>query len=119
MKIKLEQMVMAMEPLQRIFLESLPIRTTFRLKKIVKLIDENLKDYNESRLDLLKKYGVENPETGGYDIPEENRELIEKEHTELLNTEVSLAFEPLSIDLFGNIQISGRDATLLEWIIVE
>ena len=54
MKITLGKVVQAVEPLQKLFNESMPIKTTFKLKKLTQEINDNLKIYDESRNTLLK-----------------------------------------------------------------
>lgn len=118
MKVKLEKMVLAVEPLQRLFEEPMPIRTTFRLKKVMQELESNLKIYDESRTTLLKKYGDVQEDTS-YKIKPDKQEVLEKEHKDLLDSEVSFGFQPLSSEDIGDIKITPRDLLLLDWLIIE
>lgn len=120
MKITLGQMVQSVESLQKLFNEPLPIKTTFKLKKITQEIDNNLKIYDDSRNSLLKKYGKADKENEGmFIIDPKNQKALDKEHTELTEMEVSLSFEPISSSILGKIQLSSKDLVLLDWLIVE
>ena len=117
MKITLGKVVQAVEPLQKLFNESMPIKTTFKLKKLTQEINDNLKIYDESRNTLLKKYGKEDKDNEGvYIVQPKNQEALDKEHQELIDTEITLAFEPISADILGDIQMSPKDLLLLAGI---
>ena len=54
-----------------------------------------------------------------YIVQPKNQEALDKEHQELIDTEITLAFEPISADILGDIQMSPKDLLLLDWLIVE
>lgn len=122
MKVKLEQLILSRDVLERLFLEKLPIRVTFRLRTILQKVEEQLKVYNESRIVLLEKHGKETTKEDGtvfYDVPDENKGALEKEHKELVDTEVTLGIEPLPINLVETLYISSLELTVLEWMFTE
>lgn len=118
MKVKLEKLVMSVDSLSKLFEKPMPIRTTFRLKKIVQEVDNNLKIYDESRTTLLKKYG-DMQEDNSYKVDPEKQQELEDEHRELLDSEISFGFEPIPAELLGNIDMTPKDLLLLDWLIVE
>lgn len=93
-----------------------PVRaaTGFKLKDIVKQVNANLENYNETRLALCEKYGVANGDN--YDIAPENQEEFTKEITELVETEVNINFETISPFSLGDAQVSATDLEVLDWL---
>ena len=117
MKVTLEQLVGSVEALKRLFEEPLPIKTTFKLKKVTQEILNNLKIHDESKEELLKKYGTIKGE--GYEIPSDKQEEANKEYTELLATSLTLDCSPFSTTVLGEAKISQNDLNILDWLITE
>jgi hypothetical protein len=118
MNIKLEQILTSVVSLRNISEERLPIKTSFKLKKIIKEVDENILIYEESKRELLEKYG-EKQDDINYKISEANQEVLENEHQQLIETEVTLGFEQIKAEELENSNISPKDLQILDWLITE
>lgn len=91
---------------------------TFSLKRSYELLkfEETFKKENETfekiRTDAIKKYGeISNPETGEYQISQENMPKFYQELNELLAVDVNVNFKKFTIDELEN---SGIKLTVSE-----
>ncbi len=105
-----------------------PSQLVYHIVKLVKLIQPELKHYEEKRNELLKKYGVEREPT-----PEEATQLgltpilevtdpekikqFYAEHTELIAVRVELAWSPIKLSALADASISAGDILALEPIL--
>lgn len=111
--------------LDKLALEQLPIKTTFRLKGIIKVIREEHAKYEEVRQAALNKYGkkledgsLEMGENGAVKFEGENLAGFVKEINELANEEVSIPQLSVS-DLGDKLTMSFQELEMLEGIITE
>ena len=68
-KIKLHTLVEAKEPLLNLSTKELPLKTSYKLAKAIKKVNDELVFFEEGRLKLCQKYGNPNKEANGYEIP--------------------------------------------------
>lgn len=111
----------------------LPIRTTFRLRRICKQAMAEFRTYEETRLELINKFAEKN-EDGTLSLDErgnakfadgEHFDDFNAEHAELLATEIEIDGEPFTIDDLAPRKfdagefLSANDLIVLEWLIAE
>lgn len=77
--------------------QNLPLRTAFKLKSIVKLLNEKISDFESVRIAALNKYGEKNAAgemivdaAGNAVISTENMNIFMTELQELYNTDVDI-----------------------------
>ena len=98
----------------------LPVRTSFKLSKIIKTLSNELSSVEETKIKLFKKYGSQNEDGQLQILPEtEEHENFIRELGELMSEEVDLDIKPISIDDLGDINISVKDMLALSHIIEE
>jgi hypothetical protein len=104
--------------LARLINNDLPIKTAFRLKTIVRRINEIFKDYEEMRVELCKKLGTLDEATGQYEFGE-NLATFKTELSELQDDAVEIVPEGrFTIASFNSsMAISPVDLERLEWLI--
>jgi hypothetical protein len=94
---------------------ALPINIAFRVSKVLKSIAKELALFEESRMKLVKKYGVTNEETSEISVSEENMEAFFKEISELLEEEVELSFNKIDINSIpDSVTLSPNEVSALE-----
>jgi len=107
--------------------------TAFKLMKIVKELDEIVKNRQQSELNLVKRYAVTNedgtikvpngedgePVQGTFEISDENTEEFNKQINDLLEYENNLDFDPISIKDMGISKISVMKLMKLDFLFVE
>jgi hypothetical protein len=103
------------EQLEKLKNQDLPVKTSFKLAKTLKKMDEEKKHFEEEKLKLLKKYGEEiedNP--GSYSVGTDNKEFYEKLE-ELCNIKVDI--EKIKIEDLGDIKLSTNTLLFLDFLI--
>ncbi len=109
MQFKLLEVLEMKESLSNIISQPLPIKVSFKMSKIIKAIDEELEIYNNKNNDLIRKYGEET-EDGKIKVSDDNRESYFKEYKELLDVDIEIQLDPISVnDLGDNLAIKPID----------
>lgn len=105
----------------------------FRLMKIIKEVDEIVKNRQESELNLVKRYAEKEedgsiktpldengkPVNGSFEISDENKEEFNKQINELLEYENTLDFDPIKINDLGLEKISVKKLIKLDFLLTE
>jgi len=114
MDVKLNALINAKEGFEVLLDLDLPIKTSYRVTKIVKIVNEEFQIYEEKRSSLVKKYGgeVEEEVNGNIEkifkvLPENMSSFIE-DHNELVSVDVSLDFEPLKLSDLGDVKVKPK-----------
>lgn len=100
----------------------LPAKYAFRVTKLIKKIEEELKFYNESRMKVFDRYAKKTPE-GGLDVSEKKEVLFETDEdkakcmaelNDLLSTEIEINFEKIPIDKIGDATFTPSELVMME-----
>lgn len=99
-----------------------PVRVSFRLAKMLKSLDENLKIYLTEKQKIIEKYckkdeeGKPMVEGNQYSVSPENLEAFQKEFFELLVLETDLGVDKIKakLDDIPNGLVSTTDILFLE-----
>ena len=118
MKITLENAVLGYRALQNIGSERLPIKLAYTLQRNMRILEPDVKQYEEKRLELVKtKYGVKD-EDENWSIPPAKISAFTKQLELLGSVEIDLDIR--TIELEGlNMNIAPNDLFVLEWMFVE
>jgi hypothetical protein len=116
--VQLLDIVNAKEPLERLAKEKLPARTAYRLHKILRKVDQILRDFETARGELVRKFGSEDPEKQAWKVAPEKLAEFNGEYVELLQTEEALNLISLDPDELGSLAISAGDM-LLMWFLFD
>lgn len=122
--IKLSQLVNAVNSgaLPRLTAKELPIKTGFRLRSLIKQVNAFMKDYEDTRVDLLKKVeAVLNEQTQIWDFPSaEAEDKFKEQYLELVEADIEITGDPFKLANFlSSTTFSGADLDVLDWLIVE
>jgi hypothetical protein len=105
--------IRAAEPaLKKLLTTELPIGTSFKLSKLVKIVDENLQHYENERVKLVKKFGKADDQ-GNINVQPDQMDEFLKGITELHAISVELPYEPVSVESLGEVKMSAVDAAQL------
>jgi len=100
--------------LTKLIERDLPIKLAFRIGKFVKLLLDEARTIEESRIALFKKYSVK--KDGNTVIDPERAEEFKAEFEELLKEEITLVIDPLPLSILDEIDYlsaSPKDMMLL------
>lgn len=92
----------------------LPAKASYRLVLFTKEVESVLSSFNETRTNLLEKYG-KRKEDGTYDIKDSKK--FQKEMTEVLEEEVDIKNPEITIDMIERVEIEPSVLSNLYFII--
>lgn len=110
--------------MSKIIRNDLPIKTAFKLKKIVSKLNEETARYNEVRQEYIKRYAE--LDSSGEVISENGIAVFKDEESknkfysdlqDLLNMNIEV--DKLSINELGNISVSAADLLALEDLLAD
>lgn len=101
------------------------VKTAYKLARITRELQKEYQLFNQARDILIKKYGVTD-ESGNlkltnnnYEIQKEKQNEFLKEYNELLNDNISLNVEKLTLEELENDQLSAQEINLILSLIKE
>jgi len=103
MKLYLRQLVSARESLQQFGGEKLPVKLAYRIQRNLRKINNELQDFEEARLELVRKYGKQN-EKGFMEVVPENMEAFNADLKTLLDEEVDVDIQSIPIQDLADVQ---------------
>jgi len=88
----------------------LPIKLVFQISSVIDQIDPHLAKFEEFRVSLVKKYGVETE--NGIEVPKDKLGEFNDEINSLLNAEITVNILPIKLESIleaENMKFSVRD----------
>lgn len=99
----------------------LKAKTAYIVGKILKTVDTELSNFEQARMDLIRKYGLKDDngeliedENHNLHIAPENLQIFNTELTELMNTPVEIMANKISINDLGDIEFTPVEMAQLE-----
>lgn len=108
MKIKLSAIKEMESPLREIANQKISIRAAYRLMLVIEQINKCLQQIEEMRVRLVRQHGTMD-EHGGVQVPPENFEAFKNDYLDLLEEEVEIDFEKISMSEVETANISALD----------
>jgi len=121
MVLTLRELLDAQTALQRLASEKLPVKLAYNIARLLKEIQPELDEFYKQRAALVEKHGqrrkateLERPQHGPevVEVLSENLPAFRRDVDELINVEVTINREPLSMD--GLPDITPADLLVLE-----
>ena len=120
-KIKLEQLINSSEGLKGLGQKSLKARSAYAVAKILKAADAEMTTFNETRMELIKKYGekdendeLKQDDNGNVRILPEGLADFNKELNELLQSEVEISANKIQMNDIGDVEFTPTEMAQLE-----
>lgn len=110
--IKLSELRDISASLSKILSQDMPVKQAYRMSKLAKSANVEMKEMEEQRLILVRKYG-EKDEKGNLNVREKMEEFV-GEFNELLNEEIEISFIPIDLNDIKDIKLSPMDIANLE-----
>jgi hypothetical protein len=108
MKVKLVEVYNSVSVMNKILDAELPASVAFKLTKLLKSLNDEIKSIEDQRVKLVSKHGQKD-ENGSVSVSESNKEEFIKEFSELLSTEIEIEWEPVSVEKFDGLNLSAND----------
>ena len=122
--IKTSILINSTEVLQKLAQSELKARIAWQVARTLKAVEEELQTFNETRMTLIHKYGEKNDdgtlvtdENNNCKIVPEQMPLFNKELTDLLNEEISINANKISIYDIENLDFAPSEMAILEYFI--
>lgn len=120
MEITIGQLVNGSGAIAMLNSQALPGRQALLLARLTKVLAPELQSYQESRLKVFQRFGVENKEQNRYDWKDNTAQAAgEAELKELWDTKIRLSFSPLPDALLDHIEISPDALESVMWLFEE
>lgn len=108
-KVKLSDVVAAGESIQRFMGLKLPFKLAYRVQKIARKVLAEIEDFDNTRIEVVKKYINE----GESFVPPEKQEEFRKELNEVLEEEIDLNIELIPFSLVENLDVDVEPVDLM------
>jgi len=116
MKLKIKEVLEASAVLQKITSFSLPAKVSYNIMRNMKKIEHEIKPFEESRLQLVHKYGKQS-EDGKVSVTEENLQDFYKDVASLLDEDVEVDIRPIKIEQLEGIKLTPSEIQFIDFII--
>ena len=97
----------------------MPVRINFYLQKNIQIITRAAEEIECTRLELAAQYGVINETQTGYDIPNENIPIINKELNDLFSLKQELNIHQFKLADFDGIELTYQELSAIMFMIEE
>lgn len=121
MKVTIQDLVNGTEALQKLAGTGLKAKLAWQIGKLIKAAEAELQSFNETRIELIKKYGAKDEndelitdENGNCKINPEGVEEFTNELNELANSEVELNATKVKMDDLENVDFTPSEMVALE-----
>ena len=120
-KIKLDSLINSVEALQKLSQTEMKAKLAWQVTRLLKAADAEIQQFNETRMNLIKKYG-EKDENGEIVVDEKNNCKIAedkvsdftKELTDLAESEVEINANMIKIDDLDALEFKPAEMSALE-----
>ena len=119
--VKLSDLVNSTETLQKLAQKDFKAKLAWSISRLLKAADAEIQNFNEARMELIKKYGEKDEngelisdENGNCKISPESSKDINTEIVDLINSDVEMKGNKLQLDLFEDTNFTPSDMAILE-----
>lgn len=114
MKVSLFEIYSSVGVLNKLVDLPLPAKSSYKFVKIMRKFNDELKILEDERQKMINKYGKERE--GTVIVEEHNRELFLKEFGDLLETQLDVDWDPISVDSLGDVELSVAEITKIQFL---
>ena len=114
MKVSLFEIYSSVGVLNKLVDLALPAKSSYKFVKIMRKFNEELKMLEEERQKLINKYGKE--KDGTVTVSDENKDTFLREFSDLMETQIDVDWEPISVDALGEIELSVAEITKIQFL---
>ena len=120
MKLKLRQIWASQQAMPKLLNKELANpKASYWIGKNARLLDVEFDALNEKRIELVKRFGVEDKKLKKWDIPEPKREEFNHLFEQLLDTEVEVNVMPINLDMISDAKLTPIDMVAIEFMLKE
>lgn len=105
--------------LQRLMSEKMPVRLAYAVQKNFRLMEQEIKVFDDTRLKLLEENWKLNKETNQFDVPDEDKERWRKMFAELAESESTFVPYVIDFSLVDGLQLTPGEMLAISWMFKE
>jgi hypothetical protein len=94
------------------------VETRYRLIRVAKVTEPQMKIFEEQQLIILMECGVETQIPGNYNIKLDCKDKFESEMNKLKAIEINVPGEKFSLESIEPAKLSALDVVALDWLII-
>lgn len=120
-KVKISDLLNGTEALKKLAETQLKAKLAWQVGRILKAADTEIQSFNDTRMDLIKKYGEKDEngelitdEKGNCKVMPDGIENFSNELNELINSEVEINANKISIDSLEDKEFTPAEMSQLE-----
>jgi hypothetical protein len=116
MKLTIKEILEASPILKKITSFPLSAKVSYNIVRNMRKIEHEIKPFEESRLQLVHKYGKES-EDGKISVTEENLENFYRDVASLLEEEVEVDIRPIKIDQLEEVKLTPNEIQFIDFFL--
>lgn len=123
-KLKISDLLNSTEVLQKLASKELKAKLAWQVSRVLKAAEKEMQDFNEARMNLIKKYGEKDnngeiitDDNGNCKILPTSTEVFSNELNELIGSEIEINANRIKIEDIENINFTPAEMTQLETFI--
>ena len=120
-KVKISDLLNSTEALQKLAGTELKAKLAWQVGRILKSADTEIQSFNDTRMNLIKKYGEKDEagelvtdDSGNCKIPNESLAMFSSELNELIDTEIEINANKIAIDSLDDKEFTPAEMSQLE-----
>jgi hypothetical protein len=115
MKLTIQQILEAAPVLKKVTSFPLSAKVSYNIMRNMRKIEHEIKPFEESRLQLVRKYGHPG-EDGRTSVLDENLELFYKDIASLLEEDIEVDIRPIKIDQLEEVKLTPNEIQFIDFI---
>lgn len=116
MKLKIREILEAAPILKKVTNFSLPVKASYNIMRNMKKIEQELRPFEESRLQLVRKHGKED-EDGKVSVTEKKLEDFYKDVSSLLEEDIEVDIRTVKIEQLEEIKLTPSEVQCIDFIL--
>ena len=119
--VKISELLNSVDTLQKLAQKDFKAKLAWQIARLLKEAEKEIQSFNETRMNLIRKYGqkdengeLKTDENGNCQIDSEYVGTFSDELNELLNTEVEINANKISLALLEDVDFTPSEMAILE-----
>jgi hypothetical protein len=115
-KLSLKAIWESQQSLPKLAGKEFPVKTSYWIGKNVNKLQAELKQINETRVTLIKKYGTEEEKTKQWNVKPEHHEVFMKEFDAFMETEVEVDIKMFKLSDLGEAKFTAQEMACIDFM---
>ena len=115
MKVKIKDIYSCRNALAKVASSEMPINMSFKFARMLKALNEEYSTIEEQRVGLVQKHGEKVSDSEHQIKSDEQKEKFMKDFEKLLDEEIDVDYEKISINDMQGINISPQELSILSF----